>query len=182
MTRFSVNDRPVEYRMDPGTPLLWALRDASNLTGTKYGCGTGDCGACTVVVGELDAAGAREAVRGCYDRFLALNPDLLAVCTDWQMRGDAVNDHADAEYDQGVIDRLVDLHVRLRPILADLRSHLARFAGYSQRLRGALERVTEGERDWFTKPTIDSYHTVWFELHEDLLATLGLERSKEAQP
>ena len=72
--------------------------------------------------------------------------------------------------------------MRLRPILADLRSHLARFAGYSQRLRGALERVTEGERDWFTKPTIDSYHTVWFELHEDLLATLGLERSKEATP
>ncbi len=129
---------------------------------------------------ELDAADAREAVRGCYDRFVALNPDLLAVCTDWQMRKDDVNDHADAEYDEAVVDRLVDLHVRLRPVLADLRSHLARFAGYSQRLRGALERVTEGERDWFTKPTIDSYHTVWFELHEDLLATLGLERSKEA--
>src|SRR3546814_2222267 len=48
MTKFSVNDRPVEYRMDPETPLLWALRDASNLTGSKYGCGTGDCGACTV--------------------------------------------------------------------------------------------------------------------------------------
>ena len=41
MTRFTVNDRPVQYRMDPETPLLWALRDASNLTGTKYGCGTG---------------------------------------------------------------------------------------------------------------------------------------------
>ena len=40
MTRFTVNDRPVQYRMDPDTPLLWALRDASNLTGTKYGCGT----------------------------------------------------------------------------------------------------------------------------------------------
>lgn len=129
---------------------------------------------------ELDAADARTAVRSCYDRFLALNPDLLAVCTDWQMRGDDVNDHADAEYDQAVVDRLLDLHVRVRPVLADLRSHLARFAGYSQRLRGALERVAEGERDWFTKPTIDSYHTVWFELHEDLLATLGLERSKEA--
>jgi isoquinoline 1-oxidoreductase alpha subunit len=50
MTRFTVNNDPVEYRMDPRTPLLWALRDASNLTGTKYGCGTGDCGACAVDV------------------------------------------------------------------------------------------------------------------------------------
>lgn len=50
MTRFTVNNQPVHYRMDPQTPLLWALRDASNLTGTKYGCGTGDCGACTVDV------------------------------------------------------------------------------------------------------------------------------------
>lgn len=130
---------------------------------------------------ELDSAGAREEVRSCYDRFLALNPELLAVCTDWQMRGDDVNDHTDAEYDKAVIDRLVELHVRVRPVLAELRGHLARFAGYSQRLRSALERVTEGERDWFTKPTIDSYHTVWFELHEDLLATLGLERAKEAE-
>jgi isoquinoline 1-oxidoreductase alpha subunit len=58
MTKFTVNDRPVHYRMDPDTPLLWALRDASNLTGTKYGCGTGDCGACTV---EVDG----EAIRSC---------------------------------------------------------------------------------------------------------------------
>lgn len=58
MTRFSVNERPVEYRMNPDTPLLWALRDASNLTGTKYGCGTGDCGACTV---DIDG----EAIRSC---------------------------------------------------------------------------------------------------------------------
>ena len=58
MTRFTVNNQPVEYRMDPQTPLLWALRDASNLTGTKYGCGTGECGACTV---DIDG----EAVRSC---------------------------------------------------------------------------------------------------------------------
>ena len=45
MTKLTVNDRPVEYRMDPQTPLLWALRDASNLTGTKFGCGQGLCGA-----------------------------------------------------------------------------------------------------------------------------------------
>jgi isoquinoline 1-oxidoreductase alpha subunit len=50
MTSFTVNNQPLEYRMDPQTPLLWALRDASNLTGTKYGCGNGQCGACTVDV------------------------------------------------------------------------------------------------------------------------------------
>lgn len=50
MPRLTVNDSPVEFRMDPQTPLLWALRDAANLTGTKYGCGAGDCGACMVLV------------------------------------------------------------------------------------------------------------------------------------
>ena len=50
MTAFTVNNQPVRYRMDPQTPLLWALRDASNLTGTKYGCDTQDCGACTVII------------------------------------------------------------------------------------------------------------------------------------
>lgn len=58
MTRFTVNNQPVEYRLPPDTPLLWALRDASNLTGTKYGCGTGECGACTV---DIDG----KAVRSC---------------------------------------------------------------------------------------------------------------------
>ena len=58
MTKFTVNNQPIQYRLDPATPLLWALRDASNLTGTKYGCGTGECGACTV---DIDGA----AVRSC---------------------------------------------------------------------------------------------------------------------
>lgn len=58
MTRLTVNDRPVQFRMDPQTPLLWALRDAANLTGTKYGCGVGDCGACMVLVDG-------EALRSC---------------------------------------------------------------------------------------------------------------------
>lgn len=58
MTRFTVNNQPIAYDLDPQTPLLWALRDASNLTGTKYGCGTGQCGACTV---DIDG----EAARAC---------------------------------------------------------------------------------------------------------------------
>jgi isoquinoline 1-oxidoreductase subunit alpha len=58
MSKLTVNDRPVEYKLDPKTPLLWALRDASNLTGTKFGCGTGDCGSCIV---DIDG----EAIRSC---------------------------------------------------------------------------------------------------------------------
>ena len=50
MTDLTVNGRPVRFELDPQTPLLWALRDATNLTGTKYGCGTGDCGACMVLI------------------------------------------------------------------------------------------------------------------------------------
>jgi isoquinoline 1-oxidoreductase alpha subunit len=50
MTRMTVNGEAVQYRLDPATPLLWALREASNLTGTKYGCDSRDCGACTVIV------------------------------------------------------------------------------------------------------------------------------------
>ncbi len=50
MTRMTVNQEPILYKLDPATPLLWALRDASNLTGTKYGCDSKDCGACTVIV------------------------------------------------------------------------------------------------------------------------------------
>lgn len=58
MTKFTVNGNPVEFLMDPGTPLLWALRDAAGLTGTKFGCGAGQCGACTV---HVDG----QAVRSC---------------------------------------------------------------------------------------------------------------------
>ena len=58
MPRLTVNNEAIEYRLDPATPLLWALRDASNLTGAKYGCGTGSCGACTV---DIDG----RAVRSC---------------------------------------------------------------------------------------------------------------------
>jgi isoquinoline 1-oxidoreductase alpha subunit len=72
MTRFTVNGQPVEYRMNPETPLLWALRDASNLTGTKYGCDGGECGACTV---HIDG----RAVRSCAVRIADLEGSFVTT-------------------------------------------------------------------------------------------------------
>ena len=138
----------------------------------------------SLVADDVDAAGVRPAIDAAYRRFLALNGDLLRVCTAWQIREvdgeQKVNDHADATYDKEVVDQLMGVHDRVRPICADLREAMHRFGGYGARLRAALERLIDGETDWFTKPTIPSYHTVWFELHEDLLVSLGIERSAEA--
>lgn len=79
MTSFTVNDRPVRYLMDPETPLLWALRDASNLTGTKYGCGTGNCGACTVDVDGQAVRSCRISIAACEGRFVTT---IEALSTD----------------------------------------------------------------------------------------------------
>ena len=135
-----------------------------------------------ILAAEVDAAGTRDVVVGAYERFGPVNKELLATCTAWQVRDEgsgALNDHTDPAYDAEVIARLADLDGVAQPICAELAAALERFAGYSSRLSGARARVEQGEHDWFTKPMIDSYHTVWFELHEDLLATLGIERSSE---
>ena len=58
MISFIVNKRRVSVDVDPATPLLWVLRDNLGLTGTKYGCGMAQCGACTVHIGG-------QAVRSC---------------------------------------------------------------------------------------------------------------------
>lgn len=126
-----------------------------------------------------DGAGAGVAVRDAYDRFLPLNRRLLAACTDWQVKGGAANAHADAGYDAEVVDRLGAIHADAVPVLDRLAAALPRYGTYRPRLDRALRRVRDGDREFFTKPLIDSYHTIWFELHEDLLSTLGIERCEE---
>lgn len=58
MTNFQVNGKQVKVDVEPDTPLLWVLREQLNLTGTKYGCGIGVCGACTILF-------EGQAVRSC---------------------------------------------------------------------------------------------------------------------
>jgi hypothetical protein len=136
---------------------------------------------------ELAGLGCRAEVEGAYSRFLEGNQGFLGLCTDWQLRPDpgdlsgepVMNDHADPAYDEAVIGRLAETDSAIQPVCAALAALLERFGGYGERFATALARVTGGDLDWFTKPMIESYHTVWFELHENLLATLGIQRSKE---
>src|SRR6056297_452044 len=72
------------------------------------------------LVAELAATGDRGVVDDAYRRFMALNPELLVVCTDFQVRGDVVNDHLDAVYDAAVVERLGGLHDQVVPVCDDL--------------------------------------------------------------
>lgn len=149
----------------------WSLTDAGR---AAHGRALGD---------ELRALGARPTVEASYRRFRELNPGVLDACSRWQVRelnGQAVrNDHADPRYDDRVLGDLDQALHRVRPVGDRLGAVLDRFRPYAPRLESALGRARAGELDYVTKPMIPSFHTVWFEMHEDLLVTLGLDRSSE---
>lgn len=134
---------------------------------------------------DLEASGSRPAVREAYEAFMQLNTELLAACTAWQLREvdrqQVPNDHSDPSYDGAVMARLRRVDERVAPTCSELAAALERFSHYGPRLRTARGLVEAGQGDWFTRPDIDSYHSVWFELHEDLLSTLGLERAREGE-
>lgn len=140
--------------------------------------------AAALMAAEVDAAGVRPDVARAYERFRSLNAVALDTCSRWQVRELAgrtvVNDHTDPTYDADVIGDLARLQDDADPVLDDLAGALDRYRTYKPRLRRAVRRVEAGDGDWFTKPSLPSYHSVWFELHEDLLATLGFDRSAEA--
>jgi hypothetical protein len=117
-----------------------------------------------------------------YARFEEVNREVKAIVTDWQVRpvgGQMLpNDHSDSAYDEGVLDRLAQAHERAGELLAGLARRVPRLGRYGERLAAALERAEAGEGDWVSGVRCDSYHTVWFELHEDLLRMLDRQREE----
>ena len=132
---------------------------------------------------EIDHHGLRSEVDALYRRFRTLNQPFLELCTRWQVRvvdgNDVVNDHLDETHDAAAISDLVATHRDVGPIVDQMATLLMRWGGYRGRFEHAVTRVQAGDIDWFARPSVDSYHSVWFELHEDLLATLGIARSQE---
>lgn len=134
---------------------------------------------------EEERRGADHAALGAaYDDFRSVNADFKALVTQWQLKGGpggTPNTHDDAQYDAAVLARLDDVHARVLPIIDAAAAQLPRLYGYSAKLVAALDKVHEGETAWLTRPLMDSYHTVWFELHEELISAVGLTREEAAR-
>ncbi|MFN6977976.1 MAG: hypothetical protein ACK4OP_07625 [Gemmobacter sp.] len=117
-----------------------------------------------------------------YDAFEVVNAQLKALITDWQtveVAGSRVpNTHADKAHDARIIDRLGTLHEGAERVIARMAAHLPRLKVYAQLLTEALERAEDGAHEWVSDARLPSYHTVWFELHEDLLRILGRVRDE----
>ena len=124
------------------------------------------------------------AMATAYDDFRAVNEDLKRLVTDWQLKGgpDGVpNTHDDADYDTAVLARLDDVHARVLPVIEAATAQLPRLGAYATKLVAALDKIKTGETAWLSRPLIDSYHTVWFELHEELIVAVGLTREEAAR-
>jgi hypothetical protein len=136
-------------------------------------------------LGELLAAERNRAdsaaLAAAYGDFRAVNAELKALVTDWQLKNGQPNTHEDADYDAAVLARLGFVHEQVVLIIAAAAVHLPRLSRYSAKLQTALDKITAGDATWLSRPIIDSYHTVWFELHEELILAAGLTRETEAK-
>jgi hypothetical protein len=138
----------------------------------------------TATAGELlrlePGSEAEQAVDALFDSFLPVNRRLREVCSAWQSKADGTpNDHADAAYDDAVRERLDEVHSAIGPVLRRLAAVEPRLGNYRPRLQEALDRFDDGDATWLTSPLIESYHTVWMHLHQELILMLGLSRAAD---
>ena len=151
----------------------WSLTDAGRTEGERR------------LAAELDRTGSRAGVTSAHARFLPLNRRFGVACTDWQVRPTrldpmALNDHTDWRWDERVLRTLASAGADFTGLCTELSGRLARFGGYAGLYAAALRRVDAGERGWVDGHDRDSLHLVWIQFHEDLLATLGIERGTDA--
>ena len=135
-----------------------------------------------MIAADREAWGVANAT-AALDAFIVLDHQMKSIVTAWQMKevdGEQVlNDHADAEYDAAVLRRLAELHEEASAWLTPLCAGLPRLASYGRRLDAAAAAAAGGDGRYIASPRVDSYHGVWFELHEDLIRLSGKTREDE---
>lgn len=124
-----------------------------------------------------------EAAESGLDDFLPLDQRMKTTVTAWQMREiegeQSINDHTDEAYDASVLLKLATLHTDTAGWLQPLGDVVSRFPTYLARLNRAFAAVEGGDHRFVASPRVDSYHSVWFELHEDLIRLAGRTRENE---
>jgi pyruvate,orthophosphate dikinase len=134
---------------------------------------------------DRDSVRLSPVIEPLWHDFHGLNGLLKEVVTAWQVRivgGEELpNDHSDAGYDRAVIERLRgEVHSGIVPIIGEVGRSEARLNRYSERLGTSLRSLEQGDLEMFAHPLRESYHTVWFELHEELIRLSGRTRAEEA--
>jgi pyruvate, orthophosphate dikinase len=128
--------------------------------------------------------GAENAV-AALDAFLKFDIEVKETVTAWQLRSvdglNVPNDHTDAAYDALVLARLTALHGQVAQWLEPLSDKFDRLALYAARLGRALASALGGDQGFIASARVDSYHIVWFELHEELIRLAGSTREKEVE-
>lgn len=122
-----------------------------------------------------------DAMNVVYERFCEHNDDFKQLVTDWQMKTpEEPNDHSDADYDAAIFQRLAELDGQVAPVFADAAALAPRLQPYVGRFKAALEALQAGDTAMLSHPLKDSYHTIWFEMHEELILLSGRNRADEA--
>ncbi len=125
-----------------------------------------------------------DAMNEVYERFCDHNDDFKQLVTDWQIKiidgEQTMNDHTDADYDAAIVSRLVELDGAVGSVFADAVALAPRLARYVDRFAAALAALQAGDQSMLAAPLKDSYHTVWFEMHEELILISGRNRADEA--
>ena len=166
-------------------PVVATMKAAGLIAETAGMCRLSDAGKARGA--ELMAADrarwGEAAATSALDVFIALDHRVKEIVTAWQMRevqGEQVlNDHTDAAYDAAVLADFAGLHSDAHAWITPLAQGLPRLSDYSARLAEAAARVAAGEHAYIASPRLDSYHSIWFELHEDLIHLAGRTREDE---
>lgn len=117
----------------------------------------------------------RAGLEAAWGQFLPLNQQLKAIVSEAQVSG--IN--PEHERWQWLVDSMRTLHASFRPVVAGAAGVAPRLRGYPRRFDAALAAIASGDQSMLASPLKDSYHTVWFEFHEELIALTGRNREEE---
>jgi len=112
----------------------------------------------------------------CYGQFMELNHGFKQLVSEWQLKQGA--EPTDADWGN-VVTGVANIHKGLAPLLEDACSLAPRLRSYTGRFVAALKAMRTGDRTMLASPLKDSYHTVWFEYHEELITLCGRDRAEE---